>query len=97
MTCTSCAASRDGLDDDAPCPSCGSTAKTVHVSFHDEVAVSEEFGIKALIEKQRPWQEKWHEVEAADHAVTEVYSGSASGHSAAHGGRVAKPVGSSCG
>lgn len=81
VTCTSCGASRDGLDDDAPCLSCGSTAKTVHVSFHDEGAVSdEEFGITALIEKQRPWQEKWHEVEAAYHAVTEVYSGRASGH-----------------
>jgi hypothetical protein len=81
VTCTTCGASRNGLHDDTPCPSCGSTAKTVHVSFHDEAGVADEsFGIRALIDKQRPWQEKWHEVEVAYHAVTEVYSGSASGH-----------------
>jgi hypothetical protein len=77
VTCGTCGASRDGLDDDVPCPSCGSTAKTVHVSFHDEVSVTESFGITALYEKQRPWQEKWQEVEAAYDALIEVYRGNA--------------------
>lgn len=77
VTCSTCGASRDGLDDGTLCPSCGSTAKTVHVSFHEEVAVAtESFGITAVYEKHRPWQEKWHEVEAAYDALTEVYGGS---------------------
>lgn len=75
VTCSDCGTSRDGLHDDAPCSSCGSTAKTVHVSFHDEATATESFGITAIYEKQRPWQEKWKEVEAAYQALSEVYSG----------------------
>jgi hypothetical protein len=76
VTCSTCGASRDGLDDGVPCPSCGSTATTVHVSLQGEVAVAaESLDITALFEKQRPWQEKWHEVEAAYDALTEVYGG----------------------
>jgi hypothetical protein len=79
LTCSTCGGSRDGLDDDAACPSCGSTAKTVHVSFHEVVGVTESFGITALYEKQRPWQEKWQEVGVAYDALFEVYSGSVPG------------------
>ena len=77
VSCSNCGASRNNLDDGVPCPSCGSTALTVHVSFHDEVAVTESFGITAAYGKQRPWSEKWKEVEAAYKALTEVYSGRA--------------------
>lgn len=77
VSCSNCGASRDNLDDGAPCPSCGSTALTVHVSSHDEVAVTESFGITAAYGKQRPWPEKWKEVETAYHALTEVYRGHA--------------------
>jgi hypothetical protein len=49
---------------------------TVHVSSSDEVAAAEDaLHVTALIEKQRPWQEKWQEVEAAYDALTEVYGG----------------------
>jgi hypothetical protein len=77
VTCSTCGASRDGLDDGVPCPSCGSTAKTVHVSLHDEAAVVGSVGITALIEKERPWQEKWREVETVYHDLDEVYRGGA--------------------
>lgn len=74
VTCSTCGASRDELDDGALCPSCGSTAKTVHVPLQTDVAVAtESFGITALYEKHRPWQEKWHEVETAYDSLTEVY------------------------
>lgn len=79
VSCSNCGVSRDSLDDDVPCPSCGSTALTVHVSLHDEVAVTEAFRITAAYEKERPWQEKWKEAEAAYQAVTEVYGGRALG------------------
>jgi hypothetical protein len=79
VTCSTCGASRNGLDDGVPCPSCGSTAKTVHVSSHEVIGVTESFGITALYEKQRPWREKRQEVEAAHHALTEVYRGSVPG------------------
>ena len=80
VTCSTCGASRDGLDDGIPCPSCGSTAKTVHASSFDEVGAAEDsLGITAVYEKQRPWQEKWQEAEAAYHALTEVYRGSVPG------------------
>ncbi len=80
VTCSTCGASRDGLDDGIPCPSCGSTAETVHASSFDEVGAAEDsLGITAVYEKQRPWQEKWQEAEAAYHALTEVYSGSVPG------------------
>jgi hypothetical protein len=50
------------------------------VSFHDRAGVADDsFGIRALYEKQRPWQETWQEVPAAYHAVTEEYSRSVSG------------------
>jgi hypothetical protein len=82
VTCSNCAGSRDGLHDAAPCPSCGSTAKTVQVSsFDDVVGVTESLGITALNEKQRPWQEKWQEVGAAYEALSEVHSDSAPGGS----------------
>jgi hypothetical protein len=80
VTCGTCGASRDGLDDDVPRPSCGSTAKTVHVVSFDDVGVADDvLGITAIYEKQRPWQEKWQEVEAAYQAVINVYSGNAPG------------------
>lgn len=80
VSCSNYGASRDSLNEDAPCSSCGSTARTVHVSLHDEVAVATEaFRITAAYEKARPWQEKWKEVESAHQAVTEVYGGRAPG------------------
>jgi hypothetical protein len=50
------------------------------VSLHDEAAAVGSVGITALIEKERPWQEKWHEVEAVYHDLAEVYRGGAAPH-----------------
>ncbi len=75
-----CGASPDGLGESSPCPYLGSTANIVHVSSHDRAGVADEsVGITALYEKQRPWQKRWQEVQAAYHAVTGVYSGNVSG------------------
>lgn len=80
VTCSDCGASRDGLADDVPCPACGSTAKTVHVLLQDVgVGVDGSLGITALLGKERPWQEKWREIQAAHQAVTDVYNGTCRG------------------
>jgi hypothetical protein len=47
----------------------------VHLSVHDKVGVTESVGITAEYGKQRPWSEKWREVETAYQALTEVYDG----------------------
>jgi hypothetical protein len=80
VTCSDCGASRDGLADDVVCPGCGSIAKTVHVLLEDAgVAVDGSLGITALLDKQRRWQEKWREIEAAYQAVTDAYNGTRPG------------------
>lgn len=46
---------------------------TGHVSVEDQAAAAEAADVTAIYEKQLPWQEKWKEVEAAYHTITDVY------------------------
>jgi hypothetical protein len=78
-TCTDCGASRVGLADGVACSACGSTAMTVHVRFEDSGVAVDDSRISALLDKNRPWQEKWREIEAAYSAVIGTYNGTRPG------------------
>jgi len=75
--CTDCGAPCDGMAEQTRCPSCGSVARTRHITVTDTVTATDEVSSLGVEygTGPRPWQEKWHRVLLGFGKIRQSYSG----------------------
>jgi predicted RNA-binding Zn-ribbon protein involved in translation (DUF1610 family) len=75
-TCSDCELELEETADRVPCPACGSTRQTIHVTATCAMGIGSAYATSVGIGygPARPWQQKWRDVEQELAALEAVYA-----------------------